>query len=60
MEKRFPKKEMADFERLQKVKDEIKHYPIPIAGYDEQFNFLLSERDRLTLELTEIRRSREQ
>ena len=58
MEKKFPKKETAVIERLQSVKDEIKHYPTPIAGCDEQFNFLLSERDRLTLELTEIRRSR--
>ena len=54
MEKRSPKKETAVVERLQWVKDEIKHYPTPIAGRDEQFNFLLSERGRLTLELTEI------
>ena len=59
MEKRSPKKETAVVERLQWVKDEIKHYPTPIAGCDEQFNFLLSERGRLTLELTEIRRSQE-
>ena len=59
MKKISPKKETAVVERLQRVKDEIKHYPTPIAGCDEQFNFLLSERDRLTLELTEIRRSRE-
>jgi hypothetical protein len=57
MEKRCLKKETAVVERLQWVKDEIKHYPTPIAGCDEQFNFLLSERGRLTLELTEIRRS---
>ena len=42
-------------ERLQRIKDEIKHYPTPIAGCDDQFKFLLSERDRLTQELREIR-----
>ena len=46
---------MAVVERLQRVKDEIKHYPTPIAGCDEQYNFLLSERDRLTQELRKIR-----
>ena len=59
MKKRSLKKETAVVERLQWVKDEIKHYPTPIAGCDEQFDFLLSERDRLTLKLTEVRRSRE-
>ena len=33
--------------RLTEVNEQIKHYPTPIAGCDEQFNFLLSERDRL-------------
>ena len=55
MKKIFPKEETAVVERLQRIKDEIKHYPTPIAGCDEQFNFLLSERDRLTQELKEIR-----
>ena len=59
MKKISPKKETAAVERLQRIKDEIKHYPTPIAGCDEQFSFLLSERDRLTLELTEIRRPQE-
>ena len=59
MEKRSPKKETAVIERLQWVKDEIKHYPTPIAGCEEQFDFLLSEQDRLTLELAEIRQSQE-
>jgi hypothetical protein len=49
------KKETAVVERLQRIKDEIKHYPTPIVGCDEQFNFLLSERDRLTGELSNIR-----
>ena len=57
MKKRSPKKETVILERLQAVKDEIKHYPTPIAGCDQQFEFLLSERDRLTLELTEISHS---
>ena len=44
-------------ERLQSIKEEIKHYPTPIAGCDEQFDFLLSERDRLNKELNKIRNS---
>ena len=59
MEKRSPKEKMALVQRLQSIKDEIKRYPTPIAGCDEQYNFLLSERDRITLELTKIRRSLE-
>ena len=59
MGKSSPKEEIALFERLQRIKEEIKHYPTPIAGCDEQFSFLLSERDRLTLELTRIRLPRE-
>ena len=59
MDKSSPKKETALVKRLESIKDEIKRYPTPIAGCDEQFNFLLSERDSLTLELTEIRRLRE-
>ena len=55
MEKISPKKETAVVERLQRVKHEIKHYPTPIAGCDEQFNFLLSERGWLTQELKKIR-----
>ena len=60
MEKRPPTKKAVILEHLQLVKDEIKRYPTPIAGCDEQFDFLLSERDRLALELTENRRSRGQ
>ena len=55
MEKQFLKKGTVILERLQSVKDEIKHYPTPITGCDEQFDFLLSERDRLTEELNNIR-----
>jgi hypothetical protein len=55
MAKGSPKEETALVKRLQSIKDEIKDYPTPIAGCDEQFNFLLSERDRLTEELRNIR-----
>ena len=33
--------------QLEKIYEQIKHYPTPVAGCDEQFNFLLEERDRL-------------
>ena len=33
--------------RLDTIYEQIKNYPTPIAGCDEQFNFLLEERDRL-------------
>ena len=33
--------------QLETIYEQIKHYPTPIAGCDEQFNFLLEERDRL-------------
>ena len=33
--------------QLETIYEQIKHYLTPIAGCDEQFNFLLSERDRL-------------
>ena len=33
--------------RLDVIHEQIKNYPTPIAGCDEQFNFLLEERDRL-------------
>ena len=34
----------------------IKNYPTPIAGCDEQFNFLLAERDRLRDALEQLKR----
>ena len=55
MKKISPKKETAVVERLQRIKDEIKHYPTPIAGCGQQLNFLISERDCLTEELNKIR-----
>ena len=33
--------------RLETIYEQIKNYPTPITGCDEQFNFLLEERDRL-------------
>ena len=33
--------------QLESIYRQIKNYPTPIAGCDEQFNFLLSEPDRL-------------
>ena len=42
---RIEKQEIAA--RLDTIYEQIKSYPTPIAGCDEQFNFLLSERDRL-------------
>ncbi len=33
---------------LDAIYEQIKTYPTPIAGCDEQFNYLLEERNRLT------------
>jgi hypothetical protein len=33
--------------RLDAIYGQIKTYPTPIAGCDEQFNYLLEERNRL-------------
>ena len=33
--------------RLETIYEQIKNFPTPIAGCDEQFNFLLEERGRL-------------
>lgn len=45
-------------DRLQKAKklilEEIRNYPRPIAGCDQQFNYLLEERDRISGELSRI------
>jgi|TARA_B100001971_G_scaffold202097_1_gene215527 hypothetical protein len=41
--------------RLESIYQQIKDYPTPIAGCDEQFNFLLSERDKLRKELEKFR-----
>ena len=41
--------------RLESIYQQIKDYPTPIAGCDEQFKFLLSERDQLRKELEKFR-----
>jgi hypothetical protein len=35
----------------QRINEEIRNYPTPIAGCDAQFNFLLEERARIAYEL---------
>ena len=41
--------------RLESIYQQIKNYPTPIAGCDEQFDFLLTERGRLQKELERFR-----
>ena len=41
---RIQKQEIAA--RLDTIYEQIKNYPTPIAGCDEQFNYLLEERKR--------------
>ena len=36
------------------VQDEIRNYPTPIAGCDQQFNYLLERRDRIAGESSRI------
>ena len=40
--------------RLDAIYEQIKTYPTPISGCDEQFNFLLTERNRLREILREL------
>jgi len=40
---------------MRRVRDEIRNYPAPIPACDAQFNFLLEEREALSLELTRAR-----
>ena len=42
---RIAKQEIAA--RLDTIYEQIKNYPTPIAGCDEQFDVLLAQRDRL-------------
>jgi hypothetical protein len=35
--------------------DEIRNYPTPIAGCDQQFNYLLEQQQRIVAELNRIR-----
>ena len=41
---------MKTFKSLQQIQEEIKNYPTPVDHNDIYFDFLLSERDRLTKE----------
>ena len=55
MKKQTPLENQKIAARLESVYQQIKDYPTPIAGCGEQFNFLLSERDRLRKELEKFR-----
>ena len=39
--------------------EEIRNYPTPIAGCDQQFNYLLEQQARIVAELNRIRASTE-
>jgi hypothetical protein len=39
----------------QRLYEEIRNYPTPIAGCDEQFNYLLEQQARVVAELNRIR-----
>jgi hypothetical protein len=43
----------------QRLYDEIRSYPTPIAGCDQQFNYLLEEQARVIAELRRLRASNE-
>ena len=49
------KEEQVISDSLQSVREQLKDYPTPITGCDEQFNFLLTERNRLTQALNKVR-----
>jgi len=39
----------------QRLYDALRQYPTPIAGCDQQFNFLLEQQARVTAELQQVR-----
>jgi hypothetical protein len=41
-------------QRRLELADEIRHYPSPIAGCDQQFNWLLEQHDRLRVQLQHL------
>ncbi len=49
------KTEQKVLQALKSVETQLQSYPTPIAGCDEQFNYLLAERQRLTKRLSQIR-----
>ena len=55
MKKQTPLDNQKIAARLESIYQQIKDYPTPIAGCNEQFNFLLSERDKLRKELEKFR-----
>ena len=55
MKKQTPLENQKIAARLESIYQQIKDYPTPIAGCDEQFNFLLSERGKLRKELEKFR-----
>ena len=55
MKKQTPLENQKIAARLESIYQKIKDHPTPIAGCDEQFNFLLSERDQLRKELEKFR-----
>ena len=55
MKKQTPLENQKIAARLESIYQQIKDYPTPIAGCDEQFKFLLSERDQLRKELEKFR-----
>ena len=49
----------ARLESLQRrIYDEIKNYPPPITACDQQFNYLLEQRDKISHELALVRQAR--
>ena len=46
-------------QRNQRLYEEIKHYPTPIAGCDQQFNYLLEQQARTVAELAQARQANE-
>ncbi|REK06844.1 MAG: hypothetical protein DWQ37_22685 [Planctomycetota bacterium] len=43
----------------QRLYEEIRTYPTPIAGCDQQFNYLLEQQARVVAELNRLRSARE-
>jgi hypothetical protein len=47
--------EQTTLQALKRIQTQLASYPTPVAGCDEQFNYLLAERQRLTKRLSQIR-----
>jgi hypothetical protein len=46
--------EQTILQTLKEIQTQLASYPTPVAGCDEQFNYLLTERERLTKRLSQI------